>query len=126
MGAWTYLPKDSDSALDLFGDINDLVNKNFAKLSASYEKVNTYDYAGAVMLMLEKGLSVKKQFVVKARDYIKDEIYHINDGNKKANWKDPKKAIVKMIELLISFDVLIECYKGKDYIFIKKDYFKKF
>lgn len=85
MGNWGNYPKDSDGALDLFGDINDLVNKNFEELANGY---SGYEYAGAIMLLLQKGFHIKRKYVINAKNYIQNEINDNLIGKNKWSKKD--------------------------------------
>lgn len=108
MGSWGTYPKDSDGALDLFGDICDLVNDNFHNIAKDY---SGYNYAGAVMLLLQKGFHVNRDWVKNARDYVKQELIDVDNRG----WKDPEKTKQDMKIVLDGFDELLKdkTWKGK-------------
>ena len=103
MGAWGTYPKDSDGALDLFGDICDAVNKQFEKIADGYDG---YNYAGAVMLLLQKGFHLDRKLIVKAKKFVQQEMKNTE------RWKNSKKAKASMQEVIKGFDEILS-QKGK-------------
>ncbi len=110
MGAWGTYPKDSDGALDLFGDISNLVNKNFEKIAAGY---GGYNYAGAVMILLQSGFYVDRKIVEKAKKYVEEEIKDVTSPSGKSEWKNKSKTIKSMNEVLKGFNEILEDKKAK-------------
>ena len=106
MGSWGYYPTESDGAYDLFYIINQSVHKELENITA--DKNTSYHYAGLIMMLLQKGFFVKHKFVVKARDYINDELEGVKAGNHKSGWRNPKTAEKTTRYLLQKFDELIE------------------
>ncbi len=110
MGAWGYLPKNSDGAHDLFFKINNCVNVELENIIA--DKNTGYHYAGLIMILLQSGFFIKHKFITKAYEYIKDELEGVNNGNYKSGWKDPEIAKEKIGHVLQGFDVLLEKNKN--------------
>ena len=102
MGAWGTYPKDSDGALDLFGDICDVVNKIFEATADGY---GGYEYAGAVMLLLQKGFHLDRKIVEKAKKFVEQEMKDTADG--KSGWNEPNKAIESMKQVIKGMDELL-------------------
>jgi len=93
MGAWGTYPKDSDGALDLLYDVGLVVN---AKLDEMYQKQGEnprygYDYAGVVMLLLQKGFNLKYKYIERAYHCIQAELEHLEQDNERG-WKDPERT----------------------------------
>lgn len=104
MGAWGTYPKDSDGSLDLFGEISDLVNNNFEKIASKYK--NGYDYAGGVMLLLQKGFHVDRKIVQKAKKEVEKKL-----ANERLSAYP--KLIKSMNEVINGFEDLLSSSKDK-------------
>ncbi len=101
MGAWGTYPKDSDGALDLQGEINDAINEKLEVISQKNK--DNYDYAGLIMLLLQKGFFLKYKFIEKALNCLKNELENTKNENK-SGWKDAEKTIKDIEFLIVEFE----------------------
>ncbi len=107
MGSWGYFPQDSDYALDLQAEINDVANERLVELFNDNEN-NSLDgrwaLVGLAVLLLKKGFHVDKNCVTLSVQYLSelqgDEAW-LNGWIDKQN-KDGREKILLNISLIKS------------------------
>lgn len=116
MGSWGFHPMDSDYALDLFAEVNDVVKETLKAMFdgiGTDEPSTTYGYIGVVEMLLKNGFFIPTDIVGKCVGYLD---IALNDKDYMGAWSDQEKARKEVTEFRDAMKKLVDEANGGDNI----------